>query len=75
MQKNKNKVSANKNKSLSSTLPGNALLGKQVVSGAPYFDYVAHSKCVTFVTPLNFNSMAHFGMRHRITIFWWRICV
>jgi hypothetical protein len=27
-KKNKNKVSANKNKSLSSTLPGNALLGK-----------------------------------------------
>jgi hypothetical protein len=30
-----------------------ALLGKQVVSGAPYLDSVAYSKCTTVVTLLN----------------------
>jgi hypothetical protein len=32
-----------------------ALLGKHVASGAPYLDSMAHSKCATVVTPLNFN--------------------
>jgi hypothetical protein len=47
-----------------------ALLEKQVVSGAPYLD----SKCATVAMPPNFNSMAHFGMRHIIKTFLCHIC-
>jgi hypothetical protein len=34
-----------------------------------HLDSVAYLKRVTVVTPLNFNSMAHFNMHHRIPIF------
>jgi hypothetical protein len=36
-------------------------------------DSVAHFKCATVVSPLNYYSMAHFDMRHRMTKFLWRI--
>jgi hypothetical protein len=49
------------------------LLRKQVVSGAPYFDSVAHSKCVIIVTLLNFNSVVHFVCATELQ-FLWRIC-